>query len=118
MIPHGWHVRDDSPNGSGAVMLSTYPLAHLGEMGETPPEGKTWLLLYDYGPLRSEPSWSHQVRPLPSLLPPEKGYAEFGTARIVDFRSGGHHFTAYLKGSPRPVAALGILRSISITPVG
>ena len=71
-LPSGWRLRDDPPNGYGAVMLSTYPLAHLGDMGESPPKGETWLLLFDYGPLSSEPSWSHQIRPLPSLLPPER----------------------------------------------
>ena len=120
MIPHGWRAWDSSPYGSRALMLSTYPIARLGDTTETPPKGETWLLLYDSGPLWNSPGpgWAKQFQPLPRQLPPEGGIEGFGNGRNLFFRVGGHAFQAFIKGDPGPTATLGLLRSIRFTPYG
>jgi hypothetical protein len=118
LVPHDWHVRAGSPLDSSEVMLSSYPIARLGDITETPPRGETWLLLLDYGPLWVEPGWRAQFRPLPSRLPHEAGIEGFGSGRNLSFEASGHLFQAFIKGEPEPAATLGILRSIRITPFG
>ena len=118
MIPHGWRAWDSSPYGSRAVMLSTYPIARLGDITETPPKRQTWLLLYDSGPNWTRPGWASQFRPLPNRLPPAAGIEGFGSGRNFSFKAAGHVFQAFIKGDPGPAATLGILRSIRFTPYG
>ena len=116
LLPHGWRAHDGSPYGSSSVLLSTYPLAHLGDISETPPKGETWLLLNDYGPLWTVPGFAKEFRPLPSQLPPEAGIEGFGTGRNLSFQTDEHAFQAFVKGNPTD--ALGILRSIKHTAFG
>ncbi len=118
LIPHGWRAWDNSPYGSRAVMLSTYRIARLGDITETPPQGETWLLLYYGGPLWERRGTAKQFQPLPSRLAAEGGIEGFGNGRNLIFRAVGHAFQAFIKGDPRAAATLGILRSIRFTPYG
>ena len=118
LLPHGWRARDGAPFGSSSVMLSTYPITHLGDISETPPKGETWLLLDDYGPLWTMPRFAKEFRPLPSRLPPEAGIEGFGSGRNLSFKAVGHAFQAFIKGNPDTAATLGILRSIGLTTFG
>jgi hypothetical protein len=116
VLPRGWRLIDDRPNGPSAMMLVTYPIRRLGDISEEPPAGESWMMLWDGGPLWALPSWSHRLRPLPSRLPRATSLEGFGEARMVDFRAAGHQFTAYIKGEP--TAVLAILRTIRLTPFG
>ncbi len=116
LLPHGWREHDGAPFGPSSVMLSTYPLAHLGDISETPPKGKAWLLLDDYGPLWTVPGFAREFHPLPNRLPPEAGIEGFGSGRNLSFRADGHAFQAFIKGDN--AATLGILRSIRHTAFG
>ena len=116
-LPAGWRLNDDLANGPGAVMLSTYAVRRPGDVGETPPQGRTWLLLWDGGPIWALPGWARQLRPLPWRLPAENGYEGFGSARRVVFRTAGHEFLAFAKGKTGS-DVLAILGSIRVTPFG
>ena len=115
LLPHGWRVSIGAPLGPRSVMLSTYALARRGDMTEKPPDGATWIALFDYGPLRTEPAESFP--PIAARLPPQAGIEGVGTGRNLSFRAVGHAFQAIIKGDPDPATTLGILRSIRVTPV-
>ena len=117
-LPHTWRMVVDPANGPDVAVLSTYPVSRLGDVGETPPPGQTWLLLHDDGPIWALPPWGRRIRPLPSRLPAEESREGFGPARMLQFRLGGNAFTAYAKGAPRDREVLSVLASIRITPFG
>ena len=118
LLPHSWRANDASLFGASSVLLSTYPIARVGDITETPPKGETWLLLYDYGPIWTRPSWARQFLPLPNRLPPEAGIEGFGSGRNLSFKADGHIFQAFIKGDPGPTDALAVLRSIRFTAYG